>query len=288
MNTFINMKNKEMKMESKHLYPAARADQRPTPWWYFGRAVYVSRRDYRKIFDVFVAAGVVAGTVSILARAKNPLKAPLVIAGVGLALLGLSLAGLYRMYGHPAVKYLEQLIRLGRVTRPQRVADLHIGTYRHAYLLADLLPTAQIVTVDCWNVVGPPAEEAVQDVRALEPPPLGHPRIQPERAENFKLPLESESVDVVSLGFGTHEIPAEDGSREALFLEARRILKPGGTLLLFEHGYDFHNYVIFGPVIGHVTRKEDWLALLGRLFEDVRYQRSDIAVDLFAARKPEA
>jgi len=53
-------------------------------------------------------------------------------------------------------------------------------------------------------------------------------------------------------GFGTHEIPA-GGAREKLFSEADRVLKPGGKVLLFEHGWDAHNYVIFGPVIHHVT-----------------------------------
>ena len=107
----------------------------------------------------------------------------------------------------------------------------------------------------------------------------------PHKARHFAVPLADESCDVVVFGFGTHEIPTEDGSREKLFNEAKRLLKPGGTVLLFEHGYDFHNYLIFGPVIGHVTRKKDWDTLLRKHFNDVRYARATHAVDLFAARK---
>jgi SAM-dependent methyltransferase len=275
----------EKQEEARHWYPKAEPTRQPTPWWYFGRAVYVSRRDYRKIFNVFAATGVALGAVNVLRRREKPLREPLILAEVGLAMLGYSLLGLYRMYGHPAVQYLQKLLDLGNVAGPVTVADLHIGTYRHAYLLAELLPDATIHTVDCWHVDGPPAEEAVEDVRALESAPVGHPRIHPHVADDFSLPLADESADVVVFGFGTHEIPEDDGSRDRLFREASRLLKPGGTLLLFEHGYDFHNYLIFGPVIKHVTRKDDWDTLLRTHFADVRYARATHAVDLFAARK---
>ena len=86
---------------------------------------------------------------------------------------------------------------------------------------------------------------------------------------------------MVVLGLGTHEIPA-NGPREQLFSEAKRILKSGGKVLLFEHGIDFHNYLIFGPAINHVTRKEDWIALMKRYFSDVRCARTSHAIDLIA------
>lgn len=217
---------------------------------------------------------------------RKPLREPLMLAGVGVGMLAYSLVGLYRMYGHPATQYLQKLLDLGKVSGAVTVADLHIGTYRHAYLLADLLPQAVIQSVDVWKTDGPPhGEEAVQDVRDLEPVPQGHPRIHALRAGGFALPLGDASCDVVVFGFGTHEIPTEDGAREKLFREAARILKPGGTVLLFEHGYDLHNYAIFGPVIKHVTRKADWDALLRKHFDAVRYARATHAVDLFAARK---
>jgi hypothetical protein len=33
-----------------HAYPRTNPARRPTPWWYYGRALYVSRRDYFKIY----------------------------------------------------------------------------------------------------------------------------------------------------------------------------------------------------------------------------------------------
>jgi SAM-dependent methyltransferase len=267
-----------------HWYPASVAGKRPTPWWYWGRAVYVSRRDYWKITKYFLAVGIPLGAIGVLFHVPMAFQAAMVLAVIGLLLLAYSLFGLYRMYGHPALRYIRRLVDLGGLRGEITVADLHIGTYRHAFLLSDALPEATIQTVDCWNVEGESPEEAVQDVRELEAPPTSNPRIVPSRADHFTVPLPDASCDAVCFGFGTHEIPA-GGAREKLFSEADRVLKPGGKVLLFEHGWDAHNYVIFGPVIHHVTKRQDWDRFLRERFDDVKYARSSQAVDLFAGTR---
>jgi len=267
-----------------HWYPASVAGKRPTPWWYWGRAVYVSRRDYWKITKYFLAVGIPLGAIGALFHVPMAFQAAMVLAVIGLLLLAYSLFGLYRMYGHPALRYIRRLVDLGGLRGEITVADLHIGTYRHAFLLSDALPEATIQTVDCWNVEGESPEEAVQDVRELEAPPTSNPRIVPSRADHFTVPLPDASCDAVCFGFGTHEIPA-GGAREKLFSEADRVLKPGGKVLLFEHGWDAHNYVIFGPVIHHVTKRQDWDRFLRERFDDVKYARSSQAVDLFAGTR---
>jgi SAM-dependent methyltransferase len=166
-----------------------------------------------------------------------------------------SLVGMIRMYGPPARSYLRTLISNAGVSGLVMVADLHVGTYRHAYLLSDVLPEATIHTVDCWENQGQPSEPAIADVRALESPPRHQPRIVPTRSKSHRLPFTDASVDVAVFGFGTHEIPT-GGPRESLFAEVKRVLKPGGKVLIFEHGNDFHNTIVFGTVIGHVVRRE--------------------------------
>ncbi|OLB20606.1 MAG: hypothetical protein AUH16_04595 [Acidobacteria bacterium 13_2_20CM_57_7] len=267
-----------------HWFPATVAGERPSAWWYWGRAVYVSRRDYWRITKKFLAVGIPLGLIGVFLHYSLAFWAALALAEIGLLLLAYSLFGLYRMYGHPGVRYIRRLVELGGVQGQVTVADLHIGTYRHAFLLSDVLPEATIHSVDCWNVEGEPAEEAVQDVRDLEFPPSGNPRIVPAKANHFTVPLADASCDAVCLGFGTHEIPT-GGPREKLFSEAIRILKPSGKVLLFEHGWDVHNYVIFGPVIHHVTKRQDWDKFLRERFNDVEYARSSQAVDLFAATR---
>lgn len=270
----------ETTMSRKHIYPRADPQKEPTPWWYFGRAVYVSRYDYKKIFFIFLAVGIPIGAIGVLFKLPIMLYVAFAIAGIGVVMLIYSLIGLYRQYGHSSVQYFQRLLDLADAKGPLTVADLHIGTYRHSYRLAELLPEATIYSVDCWNIEGPPPEKAIRDVRDLEPPPTSNPHIQPLRAEDFTVPLPDSSCDLVVFGFGTHEVPV-GGPREKLFNEAKRVLRPGGKALLFEHGYDFHNFIIFGPVIEHVTKRADWLRTMQANFDDVRYARTSHAVDLF-------
>jgi SAM-dependent methyltransferase len=267
-----------------HWYPASIAEKRPSAWWYWGRAVYVSRRDYWKITKVFLAVGIPLGAIGVLFHVPMAFWGAVALAEIGLLLLAYSLFGLYRMYGYPGVKYVRRLVELGEVKGKVTVADLHIGTYRHAFLLSDVLPEAKIKTVDCWNVEGESPEVAVADVRDLEVPPKSNPRIESYRAEHFDIPLPDASCEAVCFGFGTHEIPM-GGPREKLFSEAIRVLKPAGKVLLFEHGWDAHNYVIFGPVIHHVTKRQDWDKFLRERFDGVKYARSTQAVDLFAGTR---
>jgi hypothetical protein len=139
--------------------------------------VYVSRRDYWKITKVFLAVGIPLGAIGVLFRIPLAFRGAVALAEIGLVLLAYSLFGLYRMYGHPGVNYVRRLVELGGVKGNVTVADLHIGTYRHAFLLSDVLPESKIKSVDCWNVEGESPEEAVADVRDLEVPPRSNPRI---------------------------------------------------------------------------------------------------------------
>lgn len=270
-------------MPSALWFKAASPLHAPSPWWYWGRAVYVSRRDYGRIFLAFVAIGVPLGGAGVVLGSATLLRLALGLAALGLALLAYSLLGLYRMYGHPARRTYRRLFRQAGLRDGMRIADLHIGTYRTTFALASLHPAAHVTSVDCWDVEGPPAEPAVADVRALEPPPTFEPRIRAVRAAGLTLPLADAAVDAVVLGFGTHEIPS-GAPRERLFREAVRILRPGGVVAMFEHGKDLHNFLIFGPVIDHVTRREEWLRTLARHFAGVSYARSSTAVDLMTAR----
>src|SRR5258708_29060873 len=104
------------------------------------------------------------GGIGVLFRVAVAFWAAVALAEIGLALLAYSLFGLYRMYGHPGVRYVRRLVELSGVKGKVTVADLHIGTYRHAFLISDVLPEDTIHSVDCWHLVGDPAEEAVQDV----------------------------------------------------------------------------------------------------------------------------
>lgn len=271
-----------MKTATTHWYPKAKAGQQPTPWWYYGRAIYVSRHDYRKIFFNFLAFGLPLGVTGLLLQEPWFLYPAYILMYVGFALLFYSLFGLYRQYGHPAKKYFTKLLNKADVKGNVQLADIHIGTYRHTYQFANLLPEATIHSIDCW-ADGFSSEEAISDVRSLEPAPTHEPRIKTYKIQNFEIPMSDASMDVVVFGFGSHEIPAGE-ERAKIFAEAKRILKPNGKILMFEHGIDFENYLIFGPVIYHVTKHSEWMEFIRTRFNDVKADRL-YAVDMITARK---
>ena len=270
-----------------HWYSRALPTRQPSAWWYYGRALYVSRRDYFKIYMyLFCFLGVPLVLAGWLFSSRTLLNIAFAVGAVAMIYLLYSLVGMFRMYGPPARNYLRQLLRLARVEGCVEVADLHVGTYRHSHLLANLLPEATIHSIDCWEEKGRPHELAIADVRDLEVPPTHEPRIIPTESHEHRLPFGDGSKDAVVFGFGTHEIPT-CGPRETLFAEARRVLKPGGKALIFEHGNDFHNTIVFGPVIGHVTRRESWMEMMTKHFGEVGYRRSRYAVDLFWGARSE-
>src|SRR4051794_14497919 len=271
----------------RHAYPRTEPTRQLTPWWYYGRALYVSRRDYFVIYCALMATlGLPMVFLALYFDWQFWKVAALGAGTVSLFYLGYSLLGMYRMYGPPGRRYVRRLLREGGANEAAVVADLHIGTYRHSYILADLLPGAVIHSIDCWGMPGEPKEVAIRDVRDLECPPTHHPRIRAGRAEDSTLPLPDATCDAVVLGFGTHEVP-DDGPLDKLFSEARRVLKPGGKVLMFEHGVDFHNVIIFGPVIGHVVPRHEWAGKFKAHFAEVGYARTSQAVDLFWGTRAE-
>ena len=272
-----------MTAQTQVWYPKADANAEPSTWWYYGRALYVSRRDYRKIFFTFLAFGIPTALVGLAFHLAYFWYAALAMAALGFGLLLYSMFGLYRQYGHPARRYFERLLKQADVSGDVTVADIHIGTYRHSYQLANLLPEATIYSVDCWEDTEEP-ELAIADVRALEPAPTHLPKLIGLRAKDFEIPLATASCDAIVFGFGTHEI-AKGRERDKIFAEALRILKPGGKALMFEHGIDFHNYLIFGPVIHHVTKHSEWMDTMKSLVQHVKEDRM-YAVNMITGVKP--
>jgi SAM-dependent methyltransferase len=268
---------------TKHWYPRATASGRPHPLWYFGWAAYVNRGGYLRALAA--GAPVAAGlAVAGLALGARPLlvAAGAVTAG-GLAVFLYSLIGIYRMYGPPAARYVGRLLRMGGVRGRAVVADLHIGTWRTSHLLAELLPEGAVFSVNCWDPAGPPSEANVRQLHELEPEPR-HPPFGKLTTRGGAVPLPDGCCDAVVLGFGIHEIAA-GGARERLFDEARRLLRPGGKLLLFEHLVDLENFAIFGPGIDHWPRRRDWIRLLAARFAGVRRERARQAVDLYVGAR---
>jgi SAM-dependent methyltransferase len=264
-----------------HWYPRAGGAVRPSHAWYWGWALYVNRHGFLRAFMRLSSFG--AAILVGLALFANHFFLPVATLGctLGLVVLIHSIVGHALVYGAPAGLYFDRLITLGAVDSASTVADLHIGTWRHSYALHDRLPAVRVVSIDIWEAGVEATEGAVRELRELELPPAPAARLQLLRAGDGELPLADQSADVVVLGLGTHEVEGE--AQEKLFDEARRILKQGGTMLLFEHAKNWQSFLIFGPGIAHWTEREEWIRRLAKRFNNVRSVRTALAVDLFAA-----
>ncbi|MFE7524547.1 class I SAM-dependent methyltransferase [Kitasatospora sp. NPDC057542] len=100
------------------------------------------------------------------------------------------------------------------------------------------------------------------------------------------LPAATGVLDTVFAVFAAHELrrPAD---RTALFTEAARTLRPGGTLLLVEHLRDAANTVVYGPGAWHFLPRDTWLRHAAEAgLHPAAERRIAGLVTAFAFRKP--
>lgn len=117
---------------------------------------------------------------------------------------------------------LERLRRLYGATDSLRVLDIGCGTGKtDGFLLASL---GELCGTDISSAS---IERARRD----------HPQVRYEVYDGRRLPFEDSSFDAAFLICVLHHVEPED--RAALVREARRILRPGGAVFIFEHN-PFH------------------------------------------------
>jgi SAM-dependent methyltransferase len=252
--------------------------------FYFKQALFISRRPYGKAATAFAFAAAGLLLAGSWADAPSLWVGAAIVTTVGLGLFAVSITGLYRFYGKPALAYYRRIVdETGLGEGCDAIAELHIGTYRHARALGELLGRATIHTVDCWSDEAGHAEPSLEEIRALDPPPQEEPRLRMLRAKDGKVPIADASCDAVVLGVGFHEF--EPAARETLLREAVRVLKPRGKVVLFEHVRNLRNQLVFGRAVGHWPTRDEWTSTLGRHLDGVRHVAIGPAVDLFEGQR---
>ena len=94
-----------------------------------------------------------------------------------------------------------------------------------------------------------------------------------EPADYRHLPLANGSVDVATLLLSAHELRSE-AARGAFFTELRRVLGPGGRVVVAEHLRNWANFAAYGPGALHFHSRRTWVRCFTRHRFDVHAEFS--------------
>ncbi len=117
------------------------------------------------------------------------------------------------------------------------------------------------------------------DAREMTEPSISRARrlarnvIAPEPADFRHLPVATGTVDVATLLLSAHELRSEK-ARSALFTELRRVLGPGGRVIVAEHLRDWANFLAFGPGFLHFHSRRTWALCFSRHRFDIHREFS--------------
>jgi len=94
-----------------------------------------------------------------------------------------------------------------------------------------------------------------------------------EEVDYRHLPLSNGTIDVATLLLSAHELRTEE-ARGALFTELRRVLGPGGRVVVAEHLRDWANFLAYGPGCLHFHSRRTWVRCFTRHRFDVHAEFS--------------
>lgn len=94
-----------------------------------------------------------------------------------------------------------------------------------------------------------------------------------EHADYRRLPLPTGTIDAAMLLLSAHELRSDE-ARAALFTELRRVLGPGGRIVVAEHLRDWANFLAYGPGFLHFHSRRTWVRCFARHRFDVHREFS--------------
>jgi SAM-dependent methyltransferase len=214
------------------------------------------------------AAAAVAAAAPLLVPRLPPtawLRVPASIgAGLVAAWLVTSLVASWIVYDRSRLMEWDWLLQaLG--FSPRSWINVHVGHDEASDTLRRIFPRAEGRVFDVYDAAET-TEPSIARARRLATGAA-------ERADYRRLPLPSGSVDVATLLLSAHELRSEEG-RGALFAELRRVLGPGGRVVVAEHLRDWANFLAYGPGALHFHSRRTWVRCFTRHRFDVHAEFS--------------
>jgi len=142
---------------------------------------------------------------------------------------------------------------LNELPNPQRgnIANINAGFDETSALLRAKFNKGQLFVFDFYNPVTH-TEISIRRARKAYPPFAGTKNISTDT-----IPLPDNYLAYVFLIFSAHEIRRGEG-RITFFNELKRVLKPGGTIVLTEHLRDMPNFIAYNVGFFHFFAKSTW------------------------------
>jgi hypothetical protein len=135
--------------------------------------------------------------------------------------------------------------------KPRRWINIHAGLDESSPALRSLFPNAIGMVLDIFN----PAtmtERSIEKARRKSQAKRGG-----VRANFAALPVGDADAEAIFVIFAAHEL-RRAAARARFFAELRRVLVPGGSLVMVEHLRDWKNFAAFGPGFVHFFSARDW------------------------------
>jgi SAM-dependent methyltransferase len=150
---------------------------------------------------------------------------------------------------------------------PAAWINLHAGHDEASPALQRIFPDAQGRVFDIYDSAEM-TEPSIAVARRL-----ANNVVTAEPADYRHLPVAKGTIDVAMLLLSAHELRS-DAARSALFAELRRVLGPGGRVVVAEHLRDWANFLAFGPGFLHFHSRRTWLRCFSRHRFDVHREFS--------------
>ena len=150
---------------------------------------------------------------------------------------------------------------------PASWINLHAGLDESTPALHALFKNASGRVFDIYD----PAEMTEPSIARARR--LARNAIAPEPASFRRLPVPTGTIDVAMLLLSAHELRSDE-ARRALFAELRRVLGPGGRVVIAEHLRDLANFLAFGPGVLHFHSRRTWAECFSRNRFDIHCEFS--------------